>query len=253
MTPSLEGKVVIVTGGGQGIGRVYARRIAGEGAVAVVADVADTAPAVAEIEEAGGTVIGIPTDVTSPESTREMATKAVERFGRIDALVNNAGIYAALTPKPFEDISYDEWNKVIAVNLGGPFNATQAVVPHLRRNGGGRIVNVSSGTPFKGTPMFLHYVSSKGAILAFTKSLAKELGRDHILVNCVAPGFTLSDTVQANEIQMRNFRDVSVSARTLQRDQLPEDIAGTVVFLLGDDSAFITGQTIVVDGGAYFH
>lgn len=249
----LKDRVVIVTGGGQGIGRVYANRLAADGASVVVADVAETTPAVEEIERGGGFALGLETDVTSPESTEEMAARAVERFGHIDGLVNNAGIYAALTPKPFDEISHVEWNKVMGVNVGGSFNATKAVVPHMRKKGGGRIVNISSGTPFKGTPMLLHYVTSKGAILAFTKSLAKELGKDNILVNCIAPGFTLSDTVRRNEHQMQSFRDVSVSARSLQRDQTPEDIAGTVVFLLSDDSAFITGQTIVVDGGAYFH
>jgi NAD(P)-dependent dehydrogenase (short-subunit alcohol dehydrogenase family) len=249
----LQGKVVIVTGGGQGIGRVYARRIAAEGASVVVADIADTASAVEEIEKTGRQALGLRTDVTQPQSTDEMAEKAADRFGHIDGLVNNAGIYAALMPKPFEEISLDEWNTVVTLNLGGSFNAAKSVTPYLRKNGGGRIINVSSGTPFKGTPMFLHYVSSKGAILAFTKSLAKELGKDNILVNCIAPGFTLSDTVKRNETQMKNFRDISVSARVIQRDQTPEDCAGTVVFLLSDDSAFITGQTIVVDGGAYFH
>jgi len=249
----LHGKVVIVTGGAVGIGRAYSTRLAREGAKIVVADIADTAPAVGAIENAGGTAFGVRTDVTDPDSAREMAERAVEHFGRIDGLINNAGIYAALNPQPFDQISWDEWNRVMKLNVGGSFNCAKAVLPQMRKQGAGRIINISSGTPFKGTPMFLHYVTSKGAILAFTKSLAKELGKDNILVNCIAPGFTLSETVQKNEIQMKNFRDISVSARTLQRDQTPEDCAGTAVFLLSDDSAFITGQTIVVDGGAYFH
>jgi NAD(P)-dependent dehydrogenase (short-subunit alcohol dehydrogenase family) len=249
----LKEKVVIVTGGAQGIGRVYAERIANEGAAVVIADVVDPNPAVEAIEQKGGTALGLQTDVTSEFSTQQMARQAAERFGRIDGLVNNAGIYASLTLKPFEEISYEEWNKVLSVNVGGLFLCSRAVVPYMRKQGGGRIINISSGTPFKGTPLLLHYVTSKGAVIAFTRSLAKELGDANILVNAVAPGFTLSDTVQKNEQQMRLFRDVSVSARTLKRDQRPEDIAGTVVFLLSDDSAFITGQTIVVDGGAYFH
>ena len=250
---TLQGKVVIVTGGAQGIGRIYAREIAADGAAVVVADIADPSCAVEEIERAGGQALGIKTDVTNPASTDEMAEGASDRFGHVDGLVNNAGIYAALMPKTFDQITLEEWNQVFSINVAGSFNATKSVVPFMRKNGGGRIINISSGTPFKGTPMFLHYVSSKGAILAFTKSLAKELGKDNILVNCVAPGFTLSDTVQKNEVQMKNFRDISVSARVLQRDQTPEDCAGAVLFLLGEGSAFITGQTIVVDGGAYFH
>jgi NAD(P)-dependent dehydrogenase (short-subunit alcohol dehydrogenase family) len=249
----LKDQVVIVTGGAQGIGRVYTKRLAEEGAKVVVADIADPGPAVADIEKTGGCALGVTTDVTSMESAEDMARAAVDRFGRIDALVNNAGIYATLTLKPFEQISYEEWNKVISVNLGGLFCCSRAVVPRMRENGGGRIVNISSGTPFKGSPLLLHYVTSKGGVLAFTKSLAKELGDDNILVNCVAPGFTLSDTVLQNEQQLKLFREVSVTARTLKRDQQPEDIAGAVVFFLSEDSAFITGQTLVVDGGAYFH
>jgi NAD(P)-dependent dehydrogenase (short-subunit alcohol dehydrogenase family) len=249
----LKGKVVIVTGGAQGIGRVYAERIADEGGAVVIADVVDPRPAVEAIQRKGGTALGLETDVTSESSTQQMVSQALERFGRIDGLVNNAGIYASLTLKPFEEISYEEWNRVLSVNVSGLFLCSRAVVPCMRKQGGGRIINISSGTPFKGTPLLLHYVTSKGAVIAFTRALAKELGDANILVNAVAPGFTLSDTVQKNEQQMRLFREVSVSARTLKRDQRPEDIAGTVVFLLSDDSAFITGQTIVVDGGAYFH
>ena len=139
------------------------------------------------------------------------------------------------------------------VNVASMFLCSRAVVPVMRRQGGGKIVNVSSGTPFRGVPFLLHYVTSKGAVVAFTRALAKELGRDKILVNCVAPGFTMSEGVQAHPEVVEKLRDVSIAARTLQRDQTPEDVVGAAVFLAGPDSDFVTGQTIVIDGGQYFH
>jgi NAD(P)-dependent dehydrogenase (short-subunit alcohol dehydrogenase family) len=139
------------------------------------------------------------------------------------------------------------------VNVASMFLTCKAVVPHMRERGGGRIVNISSGTPFRGVPFLLHYVTSKGAIVAFTRALAKELGNDQVLVNCVAPGFTLSQGVEEHPEVVQALRDVSVSARTLKRDQVPEDVVGAVVFLCGPGATFITGQTMVIDGGQYFH
>ena len=139
------------------------------------------------------------------------------------------------------------------VNVLSMFLTTRAVVPRMREQGGGRIVNISSGTPFRGVPFLLHYVTSKGAIVALTRALAKELGRDDILVNCVAPGFTMSDGVREHPEVIEALQQVSVSARTLQRDQVPEDVVGAVVFLCGPGATFVTGQTIVIDGGQYFH
>jgi NAD(P)-dependent dehydrogenase (short-subunit alcohol dehydrogenase family) len=168
-------------------------------------------------------------------------------------LVNNAGLYASLEMRPFDQIPLEEWRKVMDVNVASMFLMCREVVPAMRERGGGKIVNISSGTPFRGVPFLLHYVTSKGAIVALTRALAKEVGKDGILVNCVAPGFTMSAGVEAHPDVIEKLRDVSVSARTLQRDQVPEDVVGAVVFLCGPESDFVTGQTIVIDGGQYFH
>jgi NAD(P)-dependent dehydrogenase (short-subunit alcohol dehydrogenase family) len=182
-----------------------------------------------------------------------MAEESVARCGRIDVLVNNAGLYASLPMRPFTDIPVDEWRRVMDVNVLSMFLTCRAVVPVMRAQGGGKIVNISSGTPFRGVPFLLHYVTSKGAIVALTRALAKELGQDNVLVNCVAPGFTMSAGVEANPEVVEKLRDVSIAARTIQRDQLPEDVVGAVVFLSGPGSDFVTGQTLVIDGGQYFH
>jgi NAD(P)-dependent dehydrogenase (short-subunit alcohol dehydrogenase family) len=155
--------------------------------------------------------------------------------------------------RAFTEIPLEEWRQVMDVNVASMFLTCRAVVPVMREQGGGRIVNISSGTPFRGVPFLLHYVTSKGAIVAFTRALAKELGKDGIRVNCVAPGFTMSEGVKQHPEVVEKLRDVSVSARTIQRDQEPEDVVGAVVYLAGSASAFVTGQTIVIDGGQYFH
>ena len=219
----------------------------------VIADCAGAAEAAKAQGGARNSVIGVPCDVSSQSDTEAMANAALQAFGRIDVLVNNAGIYSSLKMTPFEDLSIDEWRRVLEVNVIGQAMATRAVVPAMRRQRGGSIVNVSSGTPFKGVPFLLHYVASKGAVNAMTKALAKELGAADIRVNAVAPGFTLSDGVLANPHQLEKLQEISRQARVLQRDQLPEDIVGAVVFFASQDSAFVTGQTLVVDGGAYFH
>jgi NAD(P)-dependent dehydrogenase (short-subunit alcohol dehydrogenase family) len=182
-----------------------------------------------------------------------MVREVVERCGRIDILVNNAGLYASLRMRPFTEIPVDEWRRVMDVNVLSMFLICRTVVPQMRKQGGGRIVNISSGTPFRGVPFLLHYVTSKGAIVALTRSLAKELGQDDVLVNCVAPGFTMSDGVREHPEVIEALREVSIAARTLKRDQEPEDVVGAVVFLCGPGAAFVTGQTIVIDGGQYFH
>jgi NAD(P)-dependent dehydrogenase (short-subunit alcohol dehydrogenase family) len=192
-------------------------------------------------------------DVSSEEDVTRMVEETTRRHGRIDILVNNAGLYASLPMRPFTEIPLDEWRQVMDVNVGSMFLTCRAVVPIMREQGGGRIVNISSGTPFRGVPFLLHYVTSKGAIVAFTRALAKELGKDGVLVNCVAPGFTMTDGVEAHPEVIEKLRDVSIAARTLQRDQLPGDVVGAVVFLCGPGSEFVTGQTIVIDGGQYFH
>ncbi|HET7369143.1 MAG TPA: SDR family oxidoreductase [Gaiella sp.] len=237
---SLEGKVAIVTGAAQGIGRAIARGLEDEGAMVVVADLSPPEG-------------GIRADVSSEADVARMVDETLSRHGRIDVLVNNAGLYASLAMRPFTEIPLEEWRQVMDVNVASMFLTSRAVVPAMRQQGGGKIVNISSGTPFRGVPFLLHYVTSKGAIVAFTRALARELGKDAIHVNCVAPGFTLSDGVMSHPEVVEQLRDVSVAARTIQRDQVPEDVVGAVVFLSTPAADFVTGQTIVIDGGQYFH
>jgi NAD(P)-dependent dehydrogenase (short-subunit alcohol dehydrogenase family) len=245
----LEGKVAIVTGGARGIGRAIAEGLAAEGARLVIADLAGADEAAASFS--GG--LGLTVDVAAEEEVERMAAETVERCGRVDVLVNNAGLYASLPMRPFEEISVEEWRRVMDVNVLSMFLCCRSIVPRMREYGGGKIVNISSGTPFRGVPFLLHYVTSKGAIVAFTRALAKEVGAAGVLVNCVAPGFTMSEGVKAHPEVIEKLRDVSIAARTLQRDELPEDVVGAVVFLCGPGSDFITGQTMVIDGGQYFH
>ena len=246
---ALDGKVAIVTGAAQGIGYAIAGGLAAEGARIVVADVQGAEEAATAFPEG----VGLTVDVSSEKDVARMAEDTVARCGRIDLLVNNAGLYASLAMRPFDQIPADEWRRVMDVNVLSMFLCCRAVVPQMRAQSGGKIVNISSGTPFRGVPFLLHYVTSKGAIVAFTRALAKELGKDNVLVNCVAPGFTMSDGVKAHPEVVEKLRDVSVAARTLQRDQAPEDVVGAVVFLCGPGSDFVTGQTMVIDGGQYFH
>jgi NAD(P)-dependent dehydrogenase (short-subunit alcohol dehydrogenase family) len=246
---SLEGKVAVVTGAAQGIGKAIADGLAREGARIVVADL-DRAEDAASAYPDG---VGLTVDVASEAEVERMVAEAVDRCGSIDVLVNNAGLYASLAMRPFTEIPLEEWNRVLEVNVASMFLTCRAVVPVMRERGGGKIVNISSGTPFRGVPFLLHYVTSKGAIVALTRALAKELGKDGIHVNCVAPGFTMSDGVKAHPEVIEKLRDVSVAARTIQRDQVPEDVVGAVVFLCSPTADFVTGQTMVIDGGQYFH
>ncbi len=237
---TVDGKVAIVTGGAQGIGAAIAAGLQAEGATVVVAD----------LNPPEG---GIRADVASETDVAAMVEETLGRHGRIDVLVNNAGLYASLEMRAFTEIPLGEWNRVMEVNVASMFLTSRAVVPVMREQGGGKIVNISSGTPFRGVPFLLHYVTSKGAIVALTRALAKEVGKDSIHVNCVAPGFTMSDGVKSHPEVIEKLRDVSVASRTLQRDQVPEDVVGAVVFLCTPAADFITGQTMVIDGGQYFH
>jgi len=245
----LDGKVAIVTGAAQGIGRAIADGLAREGARIVVADLQRADEAAAAYPDG----VGLTVDVAEEQDVERMTQEAVDRCGAIDILVNNAGLYASLAMRPFTEIPLDEWRRVMDVNVASMFLCSRAVVPVMREQGGGKIVNISSGTPFRGVPFLLHYVTSKGAIVAFTRALAKEVGKDSIHVNCVAPGFTMSDGVKAQPEVVEKLRDVSIAARTIQRDQVPEDVVGAVVFLCTPAADFITGQTMVIDGGQFFH
>jgi NAD(P)-dependent dehydrogenase (short-subunit alcohol dehydrogenase family) len=246
---SLDGKVAVVTGAAQGIGRAIAEGLADAGARIVIADLKGAEDAAAAFTDG----VGITADVADEAAVKRLADETVEHCGRIDILVNNAGLYASLQMRAFEEIPLDEWRQVMDVNVASMFLTCRAIVPVMRANGGGKIVNISSGTPFRGVPFLLHYVTSKGAIVAFTRALAKEIGKDNVLVNCVAPGFTMSAGVESHPEVVEKLRDVSVSARTIQRDQTPEDVVGAVVYLCGPGSDFVTGQTIVIDGGQTFH
>jgi NAD(P)-dependent dehydrogenase (short-subunit alcohol dehydrogenase family) len=246
---TLDGKVALVTGAAQGIGRAIADGLSADGARIVVADLHGAEAAAGSYP--GG--VGLTVDVADEAAVERMIAETSERCGGIDVLVNNAGLYASLAMRPFTEIPLDEWRRVMDVNVASMFLTCRAAVPAMRERGGGAIVNISSGTPFRGVPFLLHYVTSKGAIVAFTRALARELGRDGIRVNCVAPGFTISDGVKEHPEVIEQLRDVSVAARTIQRDQLPDDVVGAVSYLAGPAASFVTGQTIVIDGGQYFH
>jgi len=249
----LAGSVALVTGGAIGIGRAICVGLAAAGAKVVVVDRSDPSATVAEVEKEGGQALGVLADVTSERELADAVSAAQHSFGGIDILVNNAGIFASLNPGPFDQLEADDWRKVLEVNVIGSFLAAKAVVGPMRQRGGGRIINIASTTAFKGTAYLLHYTSSKGAILAMTKALARELGGDGILVNAVAPGFTVSEGVEQNSDHVETMRQNAPASRILRREMVPDDIVGAVRFLAGPLSGFMTGQTIVVDGGAYLH
>jgi NAD(P)-dependent dehydrogenase (short-subunit alcohol dehydrogenase family) len=255
----LTGKVAIVTGGASGIGRAIAGELRRGGAAVVIADVARAAEAAEELDRetvVGGVpapVLGIASDVSSEHSVAELSARVCAQHGGIDILVNNAALFAGTTSAPFEDIPIDEWRRVLEVNVLGPYLCARAVVGPMRRRGGGVILNLASATVFKGVPDRLHYVTSKGAVIAFTRSLARELGKDNIMVNAIAPGFTLSDGVLQHDLSFAGSIRTAPSTRSLQRDQLPADVACAARFLCGPGASFITGQTLVVDGGSAFH
>ena len=256
-TPSnsqrLSGKVAIVTGAAQGIGARYAQALAAEGAAVVCSDVVDAESVCAAIRAAGGQALALRTDVTSAESTAQMAAAAIKAFGRIDILVNNAGLFATLAMKPFEQIEAAEWDRVMAVNVRGPFECTKAVVAQMRAQQYGKVINIASGTVFKGAPMLLHYVSSKGAVVAMTRALARELGDAGIRVNTLAPGLTASENTLANPAWQGAVSANNIASRAIKREVTPEDLCGTLVYLASAESDFVTGQVIVVDGGSVMH
>jgi NAD(P)-dependent dehydrogenase (short-subunit alcohol dehydrogenase family) len=251
MAKRLHEKVAIVTGAAQGIGAAYAHELAAEGAHVCLADVLDCSAAAEAIIASGGQALALRADVTNAAAVADMVQRTTEAFGGIDILINNAAIFASLDRMPFDEISSSDWDRVLTVNTRGPFECTKAVVPALRKRGGGKIVNVASSTFFTGQPGFLHYVASKGAVIAMTRVLARELGADNINVNCIAPGLTMSKGVLRTYGE-QNTQPV-IAGRALKRLQQPNDLLGTLIFLSSHESDFITGQVIVVDGGGFMH
>ena len=245
----LEGKVAIVTGGARNIGAVYCRRLAAEGAAVVVADILDGNAVVREIQEANGQALALKVDVSEEGDTVTMAEEAVKRFGRIDILVNNAAIFLSIKRKPFYELSGEEWDQVSSVNIKGPFLCAKAVFPQMKEQKSGKIVNISSTTALQGTPLFLHYVASKAALIGMTRSMARELGSFGICVNVIAPGLV----EHGGQTVPKEFTEFQLKARSLKRLETPEDLAGTLIYLSSSDSDFITGQTVVVDGGSFLH
>ena len=249
----LAGRVAIVTGAAQGIGARYAAALAAEGAAVVCSDVIDAEPVAAAIRNDGGRAIAALTDVTSRESVEAMAKTAIEAFGRIDILVNNAGLFTNLAMQPFDQIDSAGWDRVMAVNVRGPFECARAVAPQMRTQQYGKVINIASGTVFKGVPMLLHYVTSKGAVVAMTRSLARELGDAGIRVNTLAPGLTSSENTLANPAWQGSAAANNIASRAIKREATPEDLCGTLIYLASAESDFVTGQVIVVDGGSVMH
>ena len=244
----LDGKTAIITGAGRGIGAVMAKKMAEEGANVVVTDVLDTADTVAAIKDAGGSAIGLHVDVTSDDDLASMVEATQKEFGALDILVNNASIFAALQPKPFMQIDNDEFDKVMTVNARGVHQATKAVVPTMMKAGGGKIVNIASGTVYYGPPGLSHYTASKGAVIALTRGYGRELGDKNIQINAIAPGLTESESIKGHA-GFAPARAPTVQSRSIKREMVPEDLLGSLLFLCTSDSDFLTGQTINVDGG----
>jgi NAD(P)-dependent dehydrogenase (short-subunit alcohol dehydrogenase family) len=252
----LKDKVVIITGAAQGIGAAFAVGFAAEGAKLVISDILDGKDAVAAVQKAGGEGIFVKADVTSQADCDAMAKAVVDRFGKIDVLINNAGIFGDIVARPFMEVTDDEWRKVMDVNAGGPFRCTKAAFPYMKDRGG-KIINISSASIFEGVTGCPHYVSSKGAVMAFTRCMARELGTYNINVNSIAPGFTHSvggDRFDRSKTTISvPLEDLQIPMRSLKRTPYPEDLVGTALFLATDDSRNITGQLIIVDCGLSFH
>jgi NAD(P)-dependent dehydrogenase (short-subunit alcohol dehydrogenase family) len=249
----LDKRVALLTGGAKGIGRHYAKKLAAEGARLMIADIADGQDLAGEIarEHGANSVASAIADVSDEGAVKKLVADTVDRFGKIDILVNNAALFAPLKEQKVLDIDVELWDRVMAINIRGVFLMTKHVAPHMIAQKYGKIINISSGTVARGIPNFSHYVTSKGAVTAFTRSISRELGEYNICVNSLAPGFTLSDSViSENPNHLAHSQQPSLVRRAIKRDEYPEDLLGALVFLASAESDFVTGQTIAVDGGA---
>ncbi|MEV7007330.1 SDR family oxidoreductase [Streptosporangium sp. NPDC051022] len=246
---NVRDRVVVITGAGQGIGRAYAREFAAAGAVPVIAELnGDSARKVAkEIEQEGGRAIAVETDVADPASVTALVETVTRELGRIDALVNNAAIFSSLTMRPFEEIPLEEWDAVLRVNVTGAFLCARAVAPHMREAGWGRVVNIMSGAVPLGVRNYLHYVTSKAALVGMTNSLARELGADGITVNAIQPGGTFTEVPRETVTAEGKAR--LIAGQCIPREEVPMDLVGLAMFLCTPAAGFITGQTIACDGG----
>ena len=249
----LKDKVAIITGAAQGIGAEYAREMAKEGANIVIADIDNGEKLENEIINNGGNAINITTDVSREDSVEKTVRLTVKEYGRVDILVNNAAIFGTLKPKPFLDITVEEWDQLMAVNVRGAFICIKSVIPFMQKQKYGKIINIASGTLFKGSPMLLHYVTSKGAVMTMTRCVSREVGDDNICINTLAPGYVMSENVIGSESFDESFADFITPTRALKRRQLPNDLVGAMMFLASSDSDFMTGQCVVVDGGSVNH
>ena len=242
----LTDRTIVITGAATGIGQAFAIGCAAQGANVVVADMNPADETVAAVEAAGGRAIAVRVDVADDASTRAMADAALKRFGRIDGLINNAAYFREVKLTPFEELDPAQWERIFAVNVKGVWQCCKAVMPALRESKGGSIVNIASVVAVAGQPGYLHYVATKGAVLAMTKGLAKECGPHKVRVNVIAPGFVITDATRNRPIE---WQQSFLKARAISREQRPEDLVGTALYLLSDLAGFVSGQTIVVDGG----
>ena len=248
----LEGRTAIVTGGAKGIGVHYSKALAAEGAQVMIADIADGSALASEIAAQHGrnSTDSMIFDVSDEAQCKALVEKTVARFGKIDILINNAALYAPLPTLKVTEMDVALWDKVMAVNIRGPFLMVKHTAPHMIAQKSGKIVNIGSGSVARGIPEFSHYVTSKGAVMAFTRCMSRELGAHGICVNTLAPGYTLSDTGLTNAVHVEQSKAAAVARRAIKRDQIPEDLLGTLIYLCSSDSDFMTGQVLAVDGGA---